>query len=376
MFCPENRLDREIFWAGFGFQVWCQMLTFIVQSREKSLLIIDEPDIYLHADLQRQLVSILRHAGPDILIASHSTEIVTEVEPDEIVTVDKSKRSASRVHSSDGVQKVFTELGSSLNPTLTQLAKTRRVVFVEGNDFKILARFASLMGLVEVANQSGFAVVSVRGFNPDRVNSFREGMEKTLGSSILSGVIFDRDYRSPEEAEEVSRKLEEFSVFGHIHERKEIENYLLVPAVLDRAIHRRVADMSNRSGREIDVQESADEILSSVTVPLETSVLSQLLAKRESFERQNRPGSDPSTIHRPIIDEFNATWSCRLRRLRIAPGKEVLSSFRTHLQDRYGFTVTASGILSSFRRSDLPADIAELMCKLDRFRQLEPQSMD
>ena len=25
MFCPEERIPREIFWAGFGFQVWCQM---------------------------------------------------------------------------------------------------------------------------------------------------------------------------------------------------------------------------------------------------------------------------------------------------------------------------------------------------------------
>lgn len=29
MFCPEERIPREIFWAGFGFQVWCQMLTYI-----------------------------------------------------------------------------------------------------------------------------------------------------------------------------------------------------------------------------------------------------------------------------------------------------------------------------------------------------------
>ncbi len=26
MYCPENRIPREIFWSGFGFQVWCQML--------------------------------------------------------------------------------------------------------------------------------------------------------------------------------------------------------------------------------------------------------------------------------------------------------------------------------------------------------------
>ena len=43
MFCPEERYPREIFWAGFGFQVWCQMLTHIVTSKDHSLLIIDEP---------------------------------------------------------------------------------------------------------------------------------------------------------------------------------------------------------------------------------------------------------------------------------------------------------------------------------------------
>ena len=73
MFYPEERFPREIYWAGFGFQVWCQMLTFMVRSREDSLFIIDEPDIYLHSDLQRQLVSLLRNLGPDILIATHST---------------------------------------------------------------------------------------------------------------------------------------------------------------------------------------------------------------------------------------------------------------------------------------------------------------
>jgi hypothetical protein len=50
MFCPEERIDREIFWAGFGFQVWCQMLTFMVINRTASLFIIDEPDIYPHSD--------------------------------------------------------------------------------------------------------------------------------------------------------------------------------------------------------------------------------------------------------------------------------------------------------------------------------------
>jgi hypothetical protein len=56
MFCPEQRIPREIFWAGFGFQVWCQMLTHIIQSNDCAIFLIDEPDIYLHSELQRQLI--------------------------------------------------------------------------------------------------------------------------------------------------------------------------------------------------------------------------------------------------------------------------------------------------------------------------------
>ena len=98
MFCPEERIPREIFWAGFGFQVWCQMLTHLVQSSEKALFMIDEPDIYLHADLQRQLLDLLRNLGPDIMIATHSTEIITEAEVDDIVLINKKHRNARRIN--------------------------------------------------------------------------------------------------------------------------------------------------------------------------------------------------------------------------------------------------------------------------------------
>ena len=67
MTCPEERMPRELFWSGFGFQVWCQMLTFIVRAKDASVLVIDEPDIYLHSDLQRQRVSILRDLGTNIV---------------------------------------------------------------------------------------------------------------------------------------------------------------------------------------------------------------------------------------------------------------------------------------------------------------------
>src|SRR4030095_10978041 len=118
MFCPEERFPREIFWAGFGFQVWCQMLTFILQAKDSTVLVIDEPDIYLHSDLQRQLVGLLREFGPQIILATHSAEIIAEVEPQALLNVNKRFHSARHIKDTRELQEVFQVLGSNLNPTL------------------------------------------------------------------------------------------------------------------------------------------------------------------------------------------------------------------------------------------------------------------
>src|SRR6202041_1884305 len=92
MFCHEGRIPRELYWVGSGFQIWCQLLTHLMRARESSLVVIDEPEIYLHADLQRQLVGLLRKFEADVLLATHSTEIMGEAEPSELVQIDKRNR--------------------------------------------------------------------------------------------------------------------------------------------------------------------------------------------------------------------------------------------------------------------------------------------
>lgn len=131
MFCLERRITRELYWAGFGFQVWCQLLTNIVRAEESTIFVIDEPEIYLHADLQRQFVSIVRELGPDVVMATHSTEIMAEADPSEIVLVDKTRQSGERLKTVEALQKALETVGSIQNITLARLSKTRKVLFVE-----------------------------------------------------------------------------------------------------------------------------------------------------------------------------------------------------------------------------------------------------
>lgn len=372
MFCPEERIPREIFWAGFGFQVWCQMLTYIVRGKDASLFIIDEPDIYLHADLQRQLLGILNTLGPDILIATHSTELITETDPDELLVISKKFNSAKRISNPSQLQEVFHVLGSNLNPILTQLAKTRRALFVEGKDFQILSRFARKLNRSQVANRSDFAVIPVQGFNPNKVRDFIKGMEITLGVKILAGSIFDRDYRSLAECKKELALLKKYCVFAHIHERKELENFLLIPMPLCRAIKHRITEQKKRTGSEISFEEDVDKLLTSLTDQMRLKVEARYLAKRRPFEKSTAKSLDDSTIDERLMREFDMDWTNQNRRLILIPGKETLAELNRHLQRNYGITISPAFITSCFHKAEIPSEMVTLIEAIDEFRKKSP----
>lgn len=368
MFCPEQRFPREIYWAGFGFQVWCQMLTYIVRSRKDTLLIIDEPDIYLHSDLQRQLVGFLKDFGPDVLIATHSTEIISESDPSDLLVVNKKAKSAKRITNPTQLQNVFNILGSNLNPTLTQLAKTRRVIFVEGKDFQILSSFAKKLGKQEVANRTDFAVIPVEGFNPQKVSDFSKGIEMTLGAKLLKAVIFDRDYRSDDEVGHVCSELNKRVELAHIHQRKEIENYVLAPSVIDRALAKRISEYNSRTDSEIKCDENAKDILMHLTDGMRNMISGQFLSKRLEYERIRHPGLDNATINQRLLEEFDSVWSELSSRLKIVPGKELLSQLNNYLQGKYVVTLSPGVIIAEMKAEEVDSEICQLIERLDKFR--------
>ena len=195
MFCLEGRMTRELFWVGFGFQVWCQLLTHLSRADQSSMVIVDEPEVYLHPDVQRQLLAIIRELGADVLLATHSSEIISEADPSEIVIIDKKKRSAERIRNVRGVQRALDIVGSSQNLTLTALAKNRRILFVEGlDDFRLLRRFARKIGLQELGAGVGITPLASGGFGSwQRITTLAQGIEEALGAPLGIAAIYDRD---------------------------------------------------------------------------------------------------------------------------------------------------------------------------------------
>ena len=374
MFCPEGRIPREIFWAGFGFQVWCQMLTHIIQSRDTALFLIDEPDIYLHSELQRQLLGFLRDMGPDVLIATHSTEIITEAETDDIVLINKQRNSGRRIKQPSQLEGVFSVLGSNLNPILTQLAKSRRVVFVEGQDFQLLSKFALKLEYSSVGNRSQFAVVPVEGFNPERIRNLRMGMETTLGGKILAAAILDKDYRSEPERAAIVQECEKFCSLVAIHHCKEIENFVLAPSAIDRAAERKVIDQARRSGKtgKGAFAPFAEAFLDDFAQRRKSYVQAQYLTFRRAFERQRSSSIHEATFSEAIINEFEELWNSKESRLAIIPGKEALGAINGYLQEKFDVNITPTSVVDAMTLDEIPKEMKLLLADLGTFSSMKP----
>ena len=371
MFCNEDRIPRELYWAGFGFQIWCQLLTHISRAKNKDLLIIDEPEIYLHPEVQRQLINILRDLGIDILIATHSTEILGEADASEILLIDKDARSAKRLKDIEGIQSAIEKIGSIQNITLSQLARNGKILFTEGKiDYKILKRFGKNLGYELLFKGQDITSIESRGFSTwKEIKSFAWGFKTAFNKSLKVAAIFDRDFWCDEEIEKIEEELSKHIALACIHRRKEVENYLLNPKVLQRLLEKLLIEKEKRTGVNLGGVISLSELLKEITEPFKTTFLGQYLSKRINFMKANITHNDDATLHQETLEMFETKWQNIETRMEVIKGSEILSILREKIQEIYGVTLTDYRIIDEYKIEEIPIEIKKLLKNLEYFRK-------
>ncbi|MFZ6679225.1 ATP-dependent nuclease [Undibacterium sp. Tian12W] len=369
MFIEEDRIAREIYWAGFGFQIWCQLLTHISRASKSTLLAIDEPEIYLHPDVQRQLLIILRQLSTDVLLATHSVEIIGEADPSEILLVQKGRKAAQRLEDVSGMQLALRSIGSAQNVTLTHLARTKKIVFVEGfNDFKTLRRFAIKLGYAELSVGNDLTPFESGGFTTwEKVRSFAWGIKSTIDVSMKIFAIYDRDYFCSEQIEAMSEELKKELSDAQILSRKEMENYLLNIDVLQRVLTSQIDKKNKGKGAFDFAGKCTEQYLQEITEKEKLDIQAQYISKK--LEYHNKSSKDRSTLSKEVLQEFESKWSNIRERMKIIPGKTVLRELRTQIKEDYGVNLTDVQIISEFKNEEIPFDLKNLIYRLDEFRK-------
>src|SRR5258708_995694 len=122
---------------GHGLQMWLQTMWFLTLSKGAPTIILDEPDVYMHPDLQRRIIRLIRRRHSQCIITTHSVEMLSEVRPEDVLIVDKRRRQSHFAASIPAVQRVIDTVGSAHNINLARLSTAEKLILCEENDLKL-----------------------------------------------------------------------------------------------------------------------------------------------------------------------------------------------------------------------------------------------
>ena len=348
----------EVAQMGHGLQMWLQLMWFLARAEEERTVILDEPDVYMHADLRRRLVKFLRNRHPQIVIATHATEIMSEVEPNEIVVVNARKRRSKPAADRAAVQEVIDDLGVGQNLQVARLWHARRCLFVEGNDGDLLRRLHSTLYPASSAFDSS-PVFPIDGWSGwQHVPKLAEFVRQTVGDDVVQFCVLDSDYHWPDELQKRAGEARAIGVELIIWPRKELENYLLVPAAMQRLIAR-----SAPSPPAVDAVESR---LQRVAKGLRKTVLKGFVDSYEDRLGRHVAGSTAMTKAEKHVQ---GRWG-QDGPLALVPGKEgALRGMSRWSQKEFGVGLSAFALASEIQHREMAPEVERF---LRAFELVEP----
>lgn len=347
----QTHTEKELYWVGDGLQIWLQVIFHLWRQRGYDSIVLDEPDVFLHPDLQRRLVRLLEDEYlQQIVMATHAPEILTEASRDSVIVVDRTRKTSRRVSDERVLADLNDTLGSGFNLRLARALRSRVVLFVEGRDMKVLRNLAKTVGAQRVRTEQGLSIVPLEGFSKWRSAEAYSWLNQTfLESAVRMIVVLDRDYRTDEAVHDLKEELSKAGIESHVWQRKELESYLLVPAAMARI-----------SGVSLDVMEN---LIDEATASLRTKVFARYLDERQETERSAKRHSVTVTeIYTPI---FDAMWAKQETRMAMAPPKEVLHFVNRKLQDMGANAVSFPNLSSRIRRDEVPPEMRDFLLRVD-----------
>lgn len=344
-----RRHQREIAWAGDGMQVWWQILHHVFRNDMLPTIILDEPEVFLHPDLQRRLVRLLESTDKQVVVATHSSELLAEVDPRNIALIDRAVRSARKIKENSALSNVADQLGSRFNLALSKALRSRAVLFVEGRDVKLLRVAARVAGFPLIDREHGLAIVEMDGFSPhDHVEAFDWLCKDYLASAVRPYVLLDRDYKSDVELAAVRERFSRLGVPVHIWAKKELESYFLKAPLIARVAGRTEAE--------------AGTLLNSAAEEHKVLVSTQLATHRMEAEASGK--LDKATILERANAAFEVDWGDVAFRVGRGPAKDILAGVNRMLQAQGNKAVSFPALAAALNADEVDTEMLAVLSEV------------
>jgi G3E family GTPase len=81
----------------------------------------------------------------------------------------------------------------------------------------------------------------------------------------------------------------------------------------------------------------------------------------------NRTARDPATVASEEITRLDNDWIDLERRVAVVPGKQLLSSLNTMIQQNLGISISAAQIISKLKPDMISDDLRDTLCDINEF---------
>ena len=345
----------EIFFMGHGIQIWLQTLWFIVSSPKEAIIVLDEPDVYMHADLQRKLVRMLKGSYNQIIIATHSVEIMSEVFPENILIINRNLDESVLADNYPVLQSLISGMGSIHNISLSRLLNNHRYLYLEGNDMDILKVFYDILFSEDTEPLDHFPHMTTGGWGGWTLQ--KESAKQLVKEmpDLKVYFIFDSDYHCKEDIDNRYKEAQANGLSMHIWNRKEIENYILVNTAIARFI--------SKKQPQYDYEDLCAEIANIIREICEcqkqhiVDKIGDELCKKD----RKKEASQHFTHAREIVE---STWNDYQGIISKIPGKEVLKALSEQCKQKYNVSFSAQQIASVMTKEEISDEIFEVLEKI------------
>jgi predicted ATPase len=333
---------------GHGLQMWLQMIWFLARNRATATIVLDEPDVYMHADLQRKLIRFVDggNATQQLIIATHSVEMMAEAQPSEVVVVDSKRRRSRPAKQLAAIQKVIGDLGGIHSLQYARLWSAKRCLLLEGKDMAVLKPLHDLL----------FPRADALDISPSFPVGGWGGWHYALGiagfvrhgdADVVVYTLFDSDYFWPAQVEERKEEAFKKDIQLKVWTAKEIENYLLMPGVIQRVIAERCADPPAVA----DLEQRLDELAES----FKERVI-------EGFsDTEPTKGWKASTKRKAAEEHVNSGWDTLAKKLARVPAKDALSDLARWSKHHFDASFGRGTIVGSMSRDDVPGELRQFL---------------
>lgn len=353
-FVRVRDFEAEIGWMGHGLQMWVQTMWFISQCPREAIVVLDEPDVYMHADLQRRLIRLITPMFTQLIVATHSLEIIEEVSSDCIIPIDSHKKHLKPMGEESALHSLSEELGSPLNIDLARIFISNRFIVWDGDesDRTILSVFQSVLYPQDLHPIITFPKSYVDGW---------DGWEKAItvkdvfslnGIHVQLYYIFNSGYHTLEQINNRQEDARKRKMNLHIWMRNEIDNYAINTNVICRYL-----EATSRKER-VTTQMVVDKIFEIIKT-MKDEVFANISSEVNEKSGVNKMG---------VLDETDLRID---EPLNIISGKKFFALLSEWTHATYGVNISARQLIPYFHSSEVPTEIRTV---IDSIMQSKPLS--